>query len=228
MTPREFLTFILDKLRPYRDRWVSPVSFLIAVVIHLLIISLGTSHYTGASSHPERSNQAVQNWKRPLRTRGSASFMSRTCLRERTSRGCRLRAPLFPTGTGWAPARTAEEGRRGTRIPKVTPRKGSSAHRLRGRLRLLAPAARSRAGDRRDRSRRSRPPPMNSRKTASPERLWMKLKDRAPDIRNLPGSGRRPRKRAFRSRERRTEEPPARKPRGRKNILRGSHPSSGK
>ncbi|HNQ78102.1 MAG TPA: TonB family protein [Acidobacteriota bacterium] len=70
MTPREFLTFILDKLRPYRDRWVSPVSFLIAVVIHLLIISLGTSHYTGASSHPERSNQAVQKLETALKNKG--------------------------------------------------------------------------------------------------------------------------------------------------------------
>lgn len=59
-----------EKLRPLKDKWVSPFSFLVAVVVHLLIISMGTSHYTGASSHPERSNQAVQKLDTALRNKG--------------------------------------------------------------------------------------------------------------------------------------------------------------
>jgi len=70
MKPREFMTILSAKLKPYRDRWVSPFSFLIAVIVHLLIISLGTSHYTGASSHPERSNQAVQKLETALKNKG--------------------------------------------------------------------------------------------------------------------------------------------------------------
>jgi len=67
MNIRGFFPTAIEKLRPLKDRWVSPFSFLIAVLSHLLVIGLGTSHYTGASSHPERSNQAVQKLENALK-----------------------------------------------------------------------------------------------------------------------------------------------------------------
>jgi TonB family protein len=67
MTMPAFLTFLWEKVKPFKDKWVSPFSFLIAVFVHLLIVSLGTTHYIGASSHPERSNQAVQKLEQALK-----------------------------------------------------------------------------------------------------------------------------------------------------------------
>lgn len=57
-----FLThsYILEKLKFVRERWVSVVSFFIALIFHILLISIGTRQYLGSSLHPERSNQTVQ------------------------------------------------------------------------------------------------------------------------------------------------------------------------
>lgn len=57
-----FLThnYILEKLKFIKNRWVSAVSFLIALIFHILLILIGTRHYLGSPLHPERSNQAVQ------------------------------------------------------------------------------------------------------------------------------------------------------------------------
>lgn len=70
MTPADFIRAAAEKLRPLKDKWVSPFSFLVAVAVHLLIISMGTTHYTGASSHPERSNQAVRKLDAAIRNKG--------------------------------------------------------------------------------------------------------------------------------------------------------------
>lgn len=50
-----------------RERWVSVVSFLIALAFHILLVSIGTRQYVGSPLHPERSNQTVQKLEEAIK-----------------------------------------------------------------------------------------------------------------------------------------------------------------
>src|SRR5512136_1045774 len=48
------------KISFLKERWISAFSFMVAVLFHVLLISLGTRHYLGSPVNPAGANQAVQ------------------------------------------------------------------------------------------------------------------------------------------------------------------------
>jgi TonB family protein len=55
-----FLEFFKNRYRHLKENGISAFSFLVALIFHIIIISIGTTHYLGSPLHPERSNQTVQ------------------------------------------------------------------------------------------------------------------------------------------------------------------------
>lgn len=58
---------LASKLPYIREKWISVVSFLIALVFHILLVTIGTRQYLIAPFHPERSNQTVQKLEEAIK-----------------------------------------------------------------------------------------------------------------------------------------------------------------
>lgn len=63
----EIKEVISNKRDFLKEKWVTLVSFFIALFLHILIISLATHHYLGSPLHPERANQTVQKLEEAIK-----------------------------------------------------------------------------------------------------------------------------------------------------------------